>query len=64
MKIGAAGKDVLSDLFVEIAAFSLLSIPGYVMVLDWLRLTSAVVIFILSMRVSVWLRKKAYDKFE
>jgi hypothetical protein len=34
MKISAEGKSVISELFVEIAAFSLLSIPGYVLAQD------------------------------
>jgi hypothetical protein len=63
MKISAEGKAVISELFVEIAAFSLLSIPGYIMALDFPRLTISIAVCILFTRFSIQLRKK-YDKPE
>jgi hypothetical protein len=64
MKISPEGKDVLSDIFIELAGFLLLSIPGYIMVLDLFRLTISIVLCILSTRFAIQLRKKNYDKSE
>jgi hypothetical protein len=64
LTISAEGKDVLSDLLVEIAAFFLLSIPGYVMGQEWPRLTITIVACILFIRFAILLRKKVYDKSE
>jgi hypothetical protein len=62
MKISAAGEDVFSDLLVEGAGFLLLSIPGYIMAQDWLRLTSSIVFGMLAVRFAIYLRKRSYDK--
>lgn len=64
MKISAEAKDVLSDVLVELAGFLLISIPGYFMVQDWLRLTYTSIFCILAIRVAIRLRKKSYDKSE
>jgi hypothetical protein len=63
MKISAEGRSVISELFVELAAFSLLSIPGYVLTQDWPRLTIAISVCILSTRFVIRLRKY-YDQSE
>ena len=63
MKISAEGRSVISELFVEIAGFSLLSIPGYILARDWPRLTIAISVCILFTRFAIRLRKN-YDKSE
>jgi Na+/proline symporter len=60
--ISVESKDVFSDLFVELAGFTLLSIPGYIMAQDWPRLTIAIGLCILFTRFAIRLRKQAYDK--
>jgi hypothetical protein len=64
MKISAEGRDVVSDLLVELAGVSLVSIPGYFTGPDWLRLTLAIIFCILTLRLAIQLRKKSYDKSE
>jgi hypothetical protein len=64
MQISPEGKDVLSDIFIELTGFLLLSIPGYIMALDLFRLTITIVLCILSTRLAIRLRKKVYDKSE
>jgi hypothetical protein len=63
VKISAEGHGVISDLFVEVAGFSLLSIPGYVMAQDWSRLTISIGVCILFAQFAIRLRKK-YDQSE
>jgi Na+/proline symporter len=63
MKLSLEGKDVISDLFVELAGFLLLSIPGYIIAQDWPRLTISIGVCILFTRFAIRLRKK-YDKSE
>jgi hypothetical protein len=68
MRISPEGKGVFSELFIELAGFLLLSIPGYVMAHDWVRLTITIVLCILTTRFAITLRKtrtvrkKRYDK--
>jgi hypothetical protein len=62
MKISPEGWGVIADLLVNLAWFLLVSIPGYVMVYDWSRLTFTIIFFILATRVAIVLRQKAYDK--
>jgi hypothetical protein len=64
VKISVEAKDVLSDVLVELAGFLLISVPGYVMVQEWLRLTYTSIFCILAIRVAIRLRKKSYDKPE
>jgi hypothetical protein len=64
MRISLETKDVLSDILVELAVVALLSIPGYFIGQDWLRLTLAIVFSILTLRTAIYLRKRPYDKPE
>jgi hypothetical protein len=64
MKIRAEGRSVISELFVEVAGFLLVSIPGYVLALDWGRLTISLGVCILFTRFAIGLRKQSYDKSE
>jgi hypothetical protein len=50
MQLSAEVKGVLSDLLVEFCVIALVSIPGYIIVQDWLRLTLAIVFSILTLR--------------
>ena len=64
LKISREWPDVISDLLIEIGGFLLLSLPGYMLLQEWLRLTITIVFFILCLRVAAWLRKKSYDNSE
>jgi hypothetical protein len=64
MRISLETKDVLSDILVELAVVALISIPGYFIGQDWLRLTLAIVFSILTLRTAISLRKRPYDKPE
>jgi hypothetical protein len=64
VKISAEVRDVLSDVLVELAGVSLVSIPGYVLAQEWLRLTLALIFCILTIRLAIQLRKKPYDQSE
>jgi hypothetical protein len=64
MKTSAETKGVLSDILVEFAVVLMVSIPGYVLEQEWLRLTITTGACILSIRSAIQLRKKAYDKSE
>jgi hypothetical protein len=58
LRISAEGKDVLSDLLVELAGFYLISIPGYVMAQEWPRLTITIIFCMLCIRFATQWRKK------
>jgi hypothetical protein len=62
MKVSAEARSVFSELYVNISAFLLLSVPGYILDQDWSRLTMTVLLFILTMRIATDARKKTYDK--
>jgi hypothetical protein len=62
MKISAEGRSVFSELFVEISAFLLLSIPGYIIDQDWPRLTLTILLCILTIRAAIDARKKLYAR--
>ena len=64
MRISLETKDVLSDILVELAVVALISIPGYFIGQDWLRLTLSIVFSILTLRTAISLRKRPYDKPE
>ena len=57
-----SGWDFISDLLATFAWFLLVSIPGYIMVQNWLRSTFASIFFILAVRVRIVMRQKSYDK--
>jgi hypothetical protein len=63
VKISGEGREVLSDLLVELAGFYLLSIPGYFVAQDWGRLTITIIFCMICVRFAIQWRKK-YDKFE
>jgi hypothetical protein len=62
MKIGVAGQEVFSELFVEISGFLLVSIPGYALEQDWARLTMSILLCILTIWGAMKARQKTYDK--
>jgi hypothetical protein len=62
MKISDETKSVLSEISVELAVVLLVSIPGYFLEQDWLRLTITIGACILCIRSAIQLRKKTYDK--
>ena len=62
MKLSPAGWDFVSDLLANFAWFLLVSIPGYIIVQDYPRLTFASIFFILAVRVGILMRQKSYDK--
>ena len=64
MKISRGTNDVLSDLFVEVSGFLVVSVPGYILVQDWLRLTATIFFCILTIRMAISIRNKTYDQSE
>ncbi len=64
MNISRGTNDVLSDLFVEVSGFLVVSVPGYVMAHEWLRLTATIFFCILTTRIAIFIRNKTYDKSE
>ena len=62
MYLRKAANDVFSDLFVNISAVLLVSIPGYILVQDWLRLTTTLFLCILTTWVAISTRSHTYGK--
>lgn len=61
MELSAEARGVFSELLVNLTAVALVSIPGYFIVHDYLRLTLAVIYSILSLRAAIQLRQKLYE---
>jgi hypothetical protein len=60
MKTSTEGRSVFSDIFADLSVVNVLSIPNYLLEQDWLQLTIAIGLCILTIRFAITLRKKDY----
>ena len=62
MRTSPEARDVFSDIFTDLSVANVVAIPNYLFQHNWLQLTTALALSILTIRFAIQLRKNDYEE--